>query len=87
MPVSSLDLTKHAELAPLADLVAAMYRVKADARPLLVGAMARDVLLTFAHGIRCARATQDMDFAFALDNWAQFSTWKERLLAKTFGHC
>lgn len=43
--------------------------------------MARDVLLSFAHGIRIARATQDMDFAFALDSWEGFERMRGELLA------
>lgn len=68
MPTSSPDLSDQPGLLPLADLVAAMRAARPDVRPLLVGAMARDVLLSFAHGMRVARATQDMDFAFALDS-------------------
>lgn len=58
-----------------------MHRASPDLRPLLVGAMARDVLLSFAHGIPLARATQDMDFAFALESWDGFSRMRRDLLA------
>lgn len=58
-----------------------MYKASPDVRPLLVGAMARDVLLSFGHDIRIARATQDMDFAFALDSWEGFSRMRGELLA------
>lgn len=81
MPTSSIDLSDQPGLNTLAKLVAAMYEASPDVRPLLVGAMARDVLLSFGHGIRIARATQDMDFAFALDSWEGFSHMRGELLA------
>lgn len=58
-----------------------MHQASPDVRPLLVGAMARDVLLSFGHGIRIARATRDIDFAFALDGWEGFSRMRGELLA------
>lgn len=36
---------------------------------LLVGATARDVLLTHVHGLASRRATYDVDFAVAVKNW------------------
>lgn len=47
----------------------------------LVGAMARIILLENVHGLPPGRATKDVDFAFALDNWDQFTTIKAFLLA------
>ena len=81
MPTSSIDLSDQPGLGTLAKLVAAMRQASPDVRPLLVGAMARDLLLSFAHGIRIARATQDMDFAFALDSWEGFTRMRDELLA------
>ena len=81
MPTSSRDLSDQAGLIPLAELVAAMRAAQPAVRPLLVGAMARDVLLSFAHGIRVARATQDMDFAFSLDSWASYADLRHALSA------
>lgn len=49
----------------------------------LVGAMARIILLENVHGLQPGRATKDVDFAFALDNWDQFTTIKAFLLANT----
>lgn len=83
MPGSSLDLRDQPGLEPLARLVMAMHGARPDAAPLLVGALARDVLLSFAHGIRVARATQDMDFAFALDGWGGYNDLRNGLLADT----
>ena len=47
---------------------------------LLVGAMARIILLENIFGLRAGRATTDVDFAFALDDWGQFKTLKTLLL-------
>ncbi len=55
---------------------------KAQGLPVfLVGAMARIILLENIHGLPPGRATKDLDFAFALDNWDQFTTLKASLLA------
>lgn len=48
---------------------------------LLVGAMARIILLENIYGLKAGRATTDVDFAFALDNWDQFRTIKTFLVA------
>lgn len=47
----------------------------------LVGAMARIILLENIFGLRAGRATTDVDFAFALDNWEQFRTIKTFLVS------
>lgn len=47
----------------------------------LVGAMARIILLEHVHRLTAGRATTDLDFAFALDNWDQFTAIKAFLLA------
>ncbi|MBI3093615.1 MAG: nucleotidyl transferase AbiEii/AbiGii toxin family protein [Rhodocyclales bacterium] len=46
----------------------------------LVGAVARIILLENVHGLRAGRATSDVDFAFALDDWEQFQKIKTTLL-------
>ena len=46
----------------------------------LVGAMARIILLENIFGLRAGRATTDVDFAFALDDWEQFRALKTFLL-------
>jgi len=48
---------------------------------LLVRAMARIILLENVHGLAAGRATTDVDFAFALDNWDQFTAIRASLLA------
>jgi len=45
----------------------------------LVGATARIILLENVFGLRTGRATRDIDFAFAIENWDQFQAIKDRL--------
>lgn len=46
----------------------------------LVGAAARDVLMTNVFGLDVQRATHDVDFAVALEDWSSFETLKSELL-------
>ena len=46
----------------------------------IVGAVARIILLENVHGLTAGRATTDVDFAFALDDWPQFQAIKNLLL-------
>ena len=48
---------------------------------LLVGATARDMLMTHVFGLDTRRATRDVDFAIALENWDQFQDLKTALIA------
>lgn len=50
----------------------------------VVGATARDLVLHYAHGARIQRATQDVDFAIELADWAAFETLKGRLCDQGF---
>lgn len=45
----------------------------------LVGATARIILLENVYGLHTGRATHDIDFAFAVENWDQFQALKSRL--------
>jgi predicted nucleotidyltransferase len=47
----------------------------------LAGATARDLILVNVHGLRPGRATRDIDFGIAVENWAQFEILRERLVA------
>jgi predicted nucleotidyltransferase len=49
---------------------------------MIVGATARDILLTHVFGIPPQRATYDVDFAVAVENWDQFEQLKSRLSAR-----
>lgn len=55
---------------------------------MIVGATARDILLTHVFGIPPRNATYDVDFAVAVENWDQFEQLKSRLFArKGFESC
>lgn len=45
----------------------------------LIGATARIILLEHVHGLHVGRATNDIDFAFAIENWDQFQAIKKQL--------
>lgn len=47
----------------------------------LVGATARIILLENIYGLKAGNATSDVDFAFALDNWEQFTAIKNFLVS------
>lgn len=47
----------------------------------VAGATARDIVLTHVFGIRTGRATRDVDFAVAVESWAQFAALKDGLTA------
>ncbi len=65
-----LDLADNADLVPLAMLVRDLRSSAPDADVLLVGAMARDVLLQHASGVDTRRQTKDVDIALLVDDWA-----------------
>ena len=77
-----IDLSECAELRWLASVVADIAAADLQREPILVGAMARDVLLRHAHGIDTGRATEDADFAIAVADWHDFQQVKDRLLAR-----
>jgi predicted nucleotidyltransferase len=76
-----IDLSECAELRWLASVVADIAAADIRREPILVGALARDVLLQYAHGIDTGRATQDADFAIAAADWNDFQQVKDQLLA------
>ncbi|SHH40489.1 nucleotidyl transferase AbiEii/AbiGii toxin family protein [Massilia sp. CF038] len=49
---------------------------------MLVGATARDILLTHVFGLPAGRATYDVDFAVAVASWAQFERLKTGISAR-----
>ncbi len=75
-----IDLTAREELGWLATVVQDL-RIAADREQvLLVGAQARDLLLHYVHGVPITRATYDVDLAFAVADWDDFTSLKEALL-------
>lgn len=74
-PVNPLTLTVIGEIHRAAN--------KLGIPVFVVGAVARIILLENIHGLNAGRATTDVDFAFALDNWEQFDALKKLLLKNT----
>jgi predicted nucleotidyltransferase len=83
MVISSLDLAAKSELTFLAELVADLRAATPAWKPLLVGAMARDLLLHYAYNIPVSRATEDIDLGFAVADWEDFAALRAALLAST----
>lgn len=84
MVTSLLDLADNDDLGFLAELVADLRAAAPAWEPLLVGAMARDLLLYYAHKIPVGRATEDVDLAFAVADWEEFEALRAALLASTY---
>lgn len=72
-PVDPIILAILREVDRLAGGLALPYFV--------AGATARDILLTNVYGMNTGRATRDVDFAVAVENWQQFEAIKARLTA------
>ena len=83
MVISSLDLAAKSELTFLAELVADLRAAAPAWKPLLVGAMARDLLLYYTHNIPVIRATEDIDLGFAVADWDDFAALRAALIAST----
>jgi len=65
----------------LSDLIADVRAKVPKIDILLVGATARDLLLFHAYGIKAARGTEDIDFAFAVASWSHFEKLRKSLLS------
>ena len=50
----------------------------------VAGATARDLVLVNVHGLGPGRATRDLDFGIAIENWEQFALLKNSLTASQF---
>lgn len=77
---SSIDLAANYDLAFLAELVADLRAAAPNWEPLVVGAMARDLLLHYTHKIPVGRATEDIDLAFAVADWENFNALRTAML-------
>ena len=75
-----LDLSSRHELDWLAELVADARSAVPHVELLLVGALARDLLLHYGHGRKIERVTVDVDFALAVADWRAFSAARDALL-------
>lgn len=77
-----LDFSRRPELASHTRVIADVEAVAADLgiAPLIAGAFARDLHLHYAQGVPIQRATQDIDFALAVPDWAAFAALRTHLL-------
>lgn len=80
----SLDLSKVAELASLADLVRTIDASAASIAGewFIVGATARDLLLHYGHGMAIRRFTADVDVAIAVRTWKDYTSLGDALVAR-----
>lgn len=76
-----LDLSQRHELDWLARLVGDVRSAAPPLEPILVGALARDLLLHYAHGVKIQRVTGDVELALAVADWNEFSRARDALLA------
>ena len=69
MSGSLIDLTARKGLGWLATVIQDLQVTVGREQALLVGALARDLLLHYVHGVPIMRATTDVDLAFAVAGW------------------
>ncbi|MCB1036346.1 MAG: nucleotidyl transferase AbiEii/AbiGii toxin family protein [Acidobacteria bacterium] len=69
-----MDLSTHTSLVGIAEAIAPVLEVCAvlGSEIYVTGAMARDLCLSFAHGIDTGRRTFDVDFAIECSDWRTF---------------
>jgi predicted nucleotidyltransferase len=71
---------------PLNPITAAILKavqaitVQSNASYFIIGATARDILMTHVFGIDADRATRDVDLAVALEDWSQFEAIKKAFI-------
>ena len=77
-----LDFSQRRELSLHAAVVADVNSVIAvlGVATIVVGAFARDLHLYYGSGIAVQRQTEDVDFAFAVESWAEFEALRKRLI-------
>jgi len=77
----SLDLSAKADLDWLAELIGDAKQAAPSVEWLVVGALARDLHLGYAHGIRVDRVTTDTDLALTVATWTEFAQIQHALIA------
>lgn len=70
------------KLQPYEDLFREINRITSEHNVefFVVGAFARDLILTMAHGIKVKRATEDIDCGIQVESWEQFEQLKTALI-------
>lgn len=82
MGESSIDLSglDEPQLRAIAQVVESLRSYAPDYVPLLFGAMARDVFVRHVGGRDIVRATTDIDFAIAVDDWDDYFRFRRLLI-------
>lgn len=75
-----MDLSDKNDLLWLSELVRDLRQAAPAHEALIVGAMARDLLLHYGSGVRVTRATTDVDLAFAVADWEEFNALRQALI-------
>ena len=76
----SFDLSSVDELQPLAKRVRLL--TESGAEPLIIGAIARDLVLRYVHGLPIRRLTVDLDVAVPMASWNDFAMLRDRLAGR-----
>ena len=79
-----MDLSDKVELRLLSAILADARGGAPDADFLVVGAMSRDLLLHYGHGVPITRATSDIDLGLAVAGWEEFQQLRDAYLGS--GH-
>jgi predicted nucleotidyltransferase len=63
-------------------ILGALHRIAttSGASYFLIGATARDIVMTHVFDVDAGRATRDVDFAIALEDWSQFEIIKQKFI-------
>lgn len=75
-----MDLSDKQELRWLSAVLADVGNAAPEADFLIVGAMARDLLLHYGQGVPITRATTDIDLGVTVANWGEFHQLREACL-------
>lgn len=76
----SMDLGGNTELRWLSAILSDVREAAPDVDFLVVGAIARDLLLHYGHGVPIKRATTDVDLGVAVADWPSFRQLRDVLL-------
>jgi predicted nucleotidyltransferase len=82
MTSSLVDLSGRADLEWLAELIGDLRQSSPGVQWLIVGALARDIHLAYAHSIRMRRATTDTDVALTIAEWTEFTSVRNALIER-----
>jgi predicted nucleotidyltransferase len=75
-----MDLSDKRYLRWLSALFSDVRAAAPDSDFLIVGAMARDLLLHYGYGVPITRATTDVDLAVTVGSWDEFRQLREACL-------